>query len=219
MSFSNENVFEKAKFSGDSGFCSEEVLRYLAENGINAYIPDHLFRKRDDRFDEAEFHYPKERQKIKGKFKPSDFMVDPINLTCHCPAGRKMRLKSKYPKSVKMPAIQFMAYVADCRACRFRKKCLGSPDQATPRQYSWFQTESPDHQPYTKQMQQKNDSESGRYEYSKRLGTIEPVFANITSTIGLKRFSLRGRIKVTAQWMAFCIVHNIGKIQRYGMAT
>ncbi len=217
--FPNENIFETSKFSGDSGFCSEDILKYLAENGIDAYIPDHLFRKRDERFQEAERHYPKERTKTKGKFKPSDFIVDPINLTCHCPAGKKMRLKSKHPKSVKMPVIQFMAHVVDCKTCRLRNQCLGSPDQKSPRQYTWFQTESYGHQPYTKQMQQKIDSESGRYEYSKRLGTIEPVFANITSTIGLNRLSLRGRIKVTAQWLAFCIVHNIGKIQRYGMST
>jgi transposase len=217
--FPNENVFERAKFSGDNGFCSEEILAYLAKSGIDAYIPDHGFRKRDQRFKEAESHYPKERQKTKGKFQPRDFMVDPLNLTCHCPAGKKMRLKSKYPKSVEAPVIQYMAHVADCKRCRFRNQCLRKPDQKNPRQYTWFQTESPDHQPYTKQMQQKIDSESGRYEYSKRMGTIEPVFANITSTIGLNRFSLRGRIKVTAQWLAFCIVHNVGKIQRYGMAT
>jgi len=217
--FPNENIFERSKFSGDSGFCSEDILEYLAENGIDAYIPDHLFRKRDERFKQAERHYPKERTKTKGKFKPSDFIVDPLNLTCHCPAGKKKRLKSKHPKSVEMPVIQFMAYVSDCRACRLRNQCLGSPDQINPRQYTWFQTESPGHHPYTKRMQQKIDSESGRHEYSKRLATIEPVFANITSTIGLNRFGLRGRIKVTAQWMAFCIVHNIGKIQRYGMAT
>jgi len=65
-------------------------------------------------------------------------------------------------------------------------------------------------------MIKKIDPEEGRREYSKRLGAIEPVFANITHTLGLKRFSLRGKAKVTAQWLAFCIVHNIGKIQRYG---
>lgn len=214
--FPGENIFETAKFSGDNGFCSEEVLRYLAEEKIDAYLPDSNFRKRDERFKDAQRYYPKERQKTKGKFKPTDFIVDPLHMSCYCPAGKKMRLKSKYPKSVKRPVVQFMAHVADCRACRFRKQCLGRENQTNPRQYTWFQTDLPEYQPYTKQMQQKIDSESGRHEYNKRLATIEPVFANITSTIGLNRFSLRGRRKVTAQWLAFCIVHNIGKIQRHG---
>jgi len=31
-----------------------------------------------------------------------------------------------------------------------------------------------------------------------------------------ERFSHRGRRKVTTQWQFFCLVHNIGKVQRYG---
>ncbi len=54
------------------------------------------------------------------------------------------------------------------------------------------------------------------YRYSLRLGTVEPVFADINHATGLRRFSLRGRRKVNAQWMMYCLAHNIGKIQRYG---
>lgn len=32
----------------------------------------------------------------------------------------------------------------------------------------------------------------------------------------LKRFSLRGKRKVNTQWLLYCLVHNIGKVQRYG---
>ena len=65
-------------------------------------------------------------------------------------------------------------------------------------------------------MKRKIDTEHGRYQYSRRLGTVEPVFANICSAQGLKRFSLRGRRKVNTQWLLYCLVHNIGKVQRYG---
>ena len=58
--------------------------------------------------------------------------------------------------------------------------------------------------------------DEGRYRYSLRLGTVEPVFADINHATGLRRFSLRGRRKVNAQWMMYCLAHNIGKIQRYG---
>ena len=43
----------------------------------------------------------------------------------------------------------------------------------------------------------------------------EPVFANLRSTHRLDRFSHRGRRKVTTQWQLYCLVHNIGKVQRY----
>jgi len=48
--------------------------------------------------------------------------------------------------------------------------------------------------------------------------TIEPVFGNITSNKGLNKLSLRGKAKVTCQWMMFCMVHNMEKLWRYGDA-
>ena len=42
--------------------------------------------------------------------------------------------------------------------------------------------------------------------------TIEPVFGNITSNKGLNRIGLRGEVKATAQWLMYCMVHNIEKL-------
>jgi hypothetical protein len=55
-----------------------------------------------------------------------------------------------------------------------------------------------------------------RYYYQRRLATAEPVFANIRAAKRLDRFTRRGKTKVNAQWLLYCLVHNIGKIQRYG---
>jgi hypothetical protein len=65
-------------------------------------------------------------------------------------------------------------------------------------------------------MKRKIDSAVGRFVYSKRLGTVEPVFANICNSIGLKQFSLRGKVKVNTQWLMFCMVHNLKKIHQFG---
>ncbi len=43
------------------------------------------------------------------------------------------------------------------------------------------------------------------------MGTVEPVFANIQNK-GMRRFTLRGQEKVSAQWKLFTIVHNIEKV-------
>jgi GTP-sensing pleiotropic transcriptional regulator CodY len=75
-------------------------------------------------------------------------------------------------------------------------------------------TNAPDK--YMDRMKRKIDTDEGRYQYSRRLGTVEPVFANIRHTHRLNRFSLRTRSKVNAQWLLFCLVHNIGKVQRHG---
>jgi hypothetical protein len=65
-------------------------------------------------------------------------------------------------------------------------------------------------------MKGKTDSDHGRHIYSRRLGTVEPVFGNINTTKRLRRFSHRGKLKVNAQWLMYCLVHNIEKLQNYG---
>jgi hypothetical protein len=65
-------------------------------------------------------------------------------------------------------------------------------------------------------MKQKIDALSGRLIYNKRLAVVEPVFANIRSTLGLDRFTLRGKRKVNIQWLLYCTVHNLLKVHRYG---
>jgi transposase len=67
-------------------------------------------------------------------------------------------------------------------------------------------------------MIEKFDSEQGRHYYSRRMGTVDPVFANIRNNLGLDRFSHRGKDKVDAQWKLFCIVHNMKKLFRYAPA-
>jgi hypothetical protein len=65
-------------------------------------------------------------------------------------------------------------------------------------------------------MKRKIDTWSGRMLYGLRVAVVEPVFGNVESNIGLHRFTLRGKPKVNAQWLLYCMVHNIGKLCRYG---
>jgi hypothetical protein len=69
-------------------------------------------------------------------------------------------------------------------------------------------------------MRQKFDTPLGREIYSRRMvlrpflgvmGTVEPVFGNIQNK-GMRRFTLRGQKKVSAQWKLFTMVHNIEKV-------
>ena len=79
-----------------------------------------------------------------------------------------------------------------------------------------FKVDREDNQNYLDLMKQKVDSEQGRKNYARRMWTIEPVFGNITSNKGIHKLSLRGKAKVTCQWVICCIMHNIEKLWRYG---
>ncbi|MCY7319632.1 MAG: transposase [Ramlibacter sp.] len=56
----------------------------------------------------------------------------------------------------------------------------------------------------------------GRRIYSRRIATVEPVFANLRHNKRLDRFTLRGKEKVGTQWRLYCMVHNIEKLARNG---
>ncbi|NTW67813.1 MAG: transposase, partial [Nitrospirae bacterium] len=85
------------------------------------------------------------------------------------------------------------------------------------RQFSHFtgRTDKQD-KTFTQKMREKIDSLKGKFEYARRLATVEPVFADIRSNLGLDRFSHRGKKKVSVQWRLYCIVHNLLKVHRYG---
>jgi hypothetical protein len=65
-------------------------------------------------------------------------------------------------------------------------------------------------------MKAKIDSEEGKRIYARRLGIVEPVFANICVQKRMYRFTLRSKLKVDVQWRLFAVVHNIGKIHTFG---
>jgi hypothetical protein len=67
-------------------------------------------------------------------------------------------------------------------------------------------------------LQAEIDSEQHRRIYARWLGVVEPVFANLCVQKQMHRFTLRPKLKVDVQWTRtrFALVHNIGKINRFG---
>ena len=61
------------------------------------------------------------------------------------------------------------------------------------------------------------DSPKGRQLYSRRIGTVEPVFADIRQNKRLTRLSHRGRAKVGTQWHLYCMMYNIEKLTKKGL--
>ena len=192
----------------------------LSENEIEAYIPDTQFRKRDPRFLTADRHNkPIKKKKIAYKpkyFTPKDFKYDESTGKCICPAGNELWLRCKnFVSSNGFTGVVYMGRLADCRGCNLRSKCLRNP-KTEARQVAFFNGATKEKQnSYTKKMIEKIETVKGRFIYSKRMGTVEPVFANIRSNLGLDRFTLRSKIKVNTQWLLYCMLHNLGKIHKF----
>ena len=69
--------------------------------------------------------------------------------------------------------------------------------------------------PHCQAMRDKVDTPEAKERYSYRMGTIEPIFANMRHAKGLTRINYRGRAKVAVIWKLWSIMHNIGKIALY----
>ncbi|MEW5818509.1 MAG: transposase, partial [Spirochaetota bacterium] len=217
----DEDFLKEGKLITDSGFHDKENIHMLYEKGIDAYIPDHGFRKRDSRFETNENHknevfkYRMNRPK-KKYFGPEDFTYNKGKNKLVCPTGSELYIRNRNFICRGRKAIAYMAKVTACRICDLRKKCLRNP-KTVARQVHIFYDHTGAKDNLLEKMKKKIGSVIGRKIYSKRMEIIEPVFANIKSTLGLDRFSLRGKMKVNIQWKLFAIIHNIGKIYRYGM--
>jgi transposase len=214
-------VLEGAVVSADTSYYTNENLRACAEAKVDAYIPDAKFRSRDPRFQDARRHRrPTDRHKTdyqsqRKHFGVEDFVADKKNGGLICPAGQRLhRSGVNILTKEGYRAMAFKASKTACAGCSLRGKCLKDPNQKSGRQVRIFlgrETGS-----LTEAMKTKIDTPLGRATYSRRLGIVEPVFANLTTHKGLDRFTLRGKDKVNLQWKLYCLVHNLEKLGKYG---
>lgn len=186
----------------DTSYFSEENCEILEENKIDAYIPDQQFRNRDPRFPDK---YP--RRKKKNLFKKDDFIFNEKDNTYACPGKKKLKFDGHHNNHGNIGR-RYKADKNDCYYCHLKSKCL----QKNAKSRSFSITDIPKPKTYSEKMIVKIDTVNGRDMYSKRMGIVEPVFANINVHKGMDRFTLRGKSKVNAQWLLYCCVHNIGKI-------
>lgn len=216
------DVFERTKLAADSGFHTEQNMKMLFTEEIDAYVADGLFRKRDPRFADVD-RYKKRHRKDTAKlkthrdlFKTEDF-VFPADLShCICPAGKRLYRSGANVVINNFKAFKFKGPKSACLSCKLRSKCLRHPDRTLVRQVAYFVGRSEKGKnTFTEKMKHKIDSTVGRMLYGMRLAIAEPPFAHIRSALGLNHFTLRGKFKVDTQWKLFCIVHNIKKVHRY----
>jgi transposase len=217
-----EDPLKDKEVSADTGYYSVENFEACREQGVDAYIPDPQFRKRDIRFAEAARHrrsVDKRHERYKSKkrwFTVEDFTMDYCTGKLICPAGKGLyRSGSNFVTKKGYIASSFRAPKTACRDCRLRLKCLRNPEGSS-RQVRLFRGRRPGS--LTEAMREKIDTAEGRKKYSKRLAIVEPVFGNIRAQKRMDRFTLRGRVKTNSQWRLYCMVHNIEKILHYGLA-
>jgi hypothetical protein len=214
--------------TADAGYHSEQNLQALADRNVAALIADRDLRRRDERFaDQAKYKalpdplYDKSApRRSKAKlYGPEDFDFDPDTHTCICPAGKQLYGSGSHCTINGYAAIQFKGALRDCVPCTHRRRCLRSPEKTKIRQVAFFQGKAAAAaESFTDRMKRALDSPRGRALYGRRIGLVEPVFANLRHNKKRTRFTLRGQRKVDTQWKLYCMVHNIEKLAHHGYA-
>jgi transposase len=189
----------------DTGYFSEENLKTASDKKIEAIIPDTNFRKRDERFADREAHTG-----IEYKFGFQDFTYNEKTNTYICPNGKTLK-HIGHAVLYGSSGHRYQSKASDCMGCPYTSKCFLRKKNSSGKR-TIFISDKNDSTNYSAQMIQKIDRPEVRELYSRRMGIIEPVFANITFHKKLNRFTLRTKAKVNIQWLLYCMVHNIGKI-------
>ena len=124
--------------SADAGFHTEHNLKHLEATGVDAYVADTLFRKRDPRFATAERHKPSREPDPDRLFGPEDFHFDEAARRCICPAGKRLYANGSNVVIRGLRGMKFCGAKRDCGPCPLRARCLRNPERTPVRRESGF---------------------------------------------------------------------------------
>jgi transposase/IS5 family transposase len=200
--------FVEKIFTADTNYHRDTNLRKCQEMGLDTYIPDRHFRRRDPRYAAQRRYWPRRQ-----RFALEDFHYEEAADHYWCPQGKRLRRKAKKAFRDGLVHRIYVAEEKDCRCCPLQLRCI--INKGGKRKYLRIPI-GVELTNFSRRMAGKVDSELGRKIYPQRFAVAEPVFANIRTHKRLDRFTLRGRVKVNIQWLLYCMVHNIEKARNYG---
>lgn len=128
--------------TADAGYHSKANLKAMAEQNINAYIPDNGYRQRDERYADQCVHAAKpdplwnkaKHVKQSKCFKPADFRLAEDHSHCVCPAGKQLYGNGSNCTINGYAVMKFSGAKQDCVPCQRRAECLRTPEKTSTRQ-------------------------------------------------------------------------------------
>lgn len=182
---------EERKYQADSGYFSFDVVKTIEERKINAYIPD----PRNKRTKERDYS---DGQKITKK----DFNYNREKDFYECPNGKKLIRTNSKRKNL----IIYRTY--ECKDCKYFGQCNNSKEWNG----KYREILRDIREDYADIMNDKVSSTEGKKQMKIRQASVEPVFGNIKSNFGYRRFLRHGIESVECEFTLMCIGHNLNKL-------
>jgi len=141
-----------------------------------------------------------QKRGVAPEFFPQAFRYDAERNCYVCPVGRDLAFESR-EKSEGSARYRYRAKLADCQTCPAKGKCCPQSQRR-----SLVRTEE---SPEVRRHREKMASESAREIYKQRSQVAEFPNAWIKEKFGLRKFRLRGLIKVRIEALWACLTYNI----------
>ena len=176
----------------DGGLINQETIGAMKARGIDLIgpMPDHG----------SQTVAALEKRGVAPEFFPQGFMYDAERNVYVCPAGRELAFEGQ-EKSEGSARYRYRAKLVDCQSCPCKGQCCPQSQRR-----SLVRSEEP---PEVRRHREKMASESAREIYKQRSQIAEFPHAWIKEKFGLRRFRLRGLMKVRIEALWACLTYNI----------
>jgi transposase len=184
---------EIKSITADAGYGSEEVYTNLERRGLEPYVKYKDF-DRDEKEAQPKFHWTRFEQNEKEK-------------TFTCPVGRKLIFKERGAGKT-VSGFEFETEIYECESCAgcpFRSECVTGPGNRR----IHYNRRLHD---YRKAVFQKLTSERGMELRKQRGNACETPFGDLKHNQGVRRFRLRGLVKVGLEMLLHSISQNLRKV-------
>ena len=179
----------------DAGYGSEQNYAYLAQNKMEGYVKYNYFDK------DQHGAYLK-----KHPFAASQLHYNAAQDVYYCPMGQQMQNIGTATQTTatgfKQKVTRYQA--ANCEGCPLRGACHKS-------KYNRIIEVNHALNEHKRKATERLNSEKGIYYRKRRPVDVEPVFGNIKSNHGFRRFMLRGKEKVLIETGLLALAHNLRK--------
>lgn len=172
-------------WSFDSAYFESSNIKFLADRGIDGYIPD-IEKKRNNHFDKKHFRYDIEKDEY------------------ICPVGRRVTFFRQHYDRQKQKTVRMYRGV-ECIGCKERRRCTNRRDgiryiKAYPEELE------------LNAMREKMKTQEAKERYRIRKQSVEAVIGDIKENKGVRSFLTRGVARVKSEFDLICAACNIKRI-------
>jgi transposase len=141
-----------------------------------------------------------QRRGVSPEFYPSAFEYDEESDSYRCPTGKVLGLIERRVRNGRMEH-NYQADAADCQACPFLQQC-------SPKARARWVTRI-ENSPSVQAFRNKMKTEEAKQIYKRRKQVAEFANAWIKDKLGLRKFRLRGLVKIRTEMIWACLTYNI----------